>query len=112
MSAFINAMAEVGKVALVRRIYRSGTRARLGVLAPKIKLNFEVCYQTLSSILILIECLFSCNQCLVYHELPFADDCRKFLLPPVVSTKHPPSDEQLKAIDDLIDSFDLMANAE
>lgn len=45
---------------------------------------------------------------MVYNEVPFSDDYRQFEFPPIITSKNQPSDQQLKAIDELIDSFDLM----
>jgi len=87
LSAVIQGMEETGKVALVRRVYRNDSRVRIGVLSPRIKLHYE---------------------CLVYHELPFADDYRQFQFSAILTGRTPPSEDQLNAVDELIDQFDLM----
>lgn len=46
-------------------------------------------------------------QCLVFHELPFADDWRQYEFPPIITPKSQPSHEQMEAIDQLIDKLDL-----
>ena len=46
-------------------------------------------------------------QCLVFNELPFADDWRPFEFEPIVTQETQPSKEQLNAIDLLIDKLDL-----
>lgn len=47
------------------------------------------------------------GKCLVYYELPFADDWRQFEFAPIVTSKNQPSQEQLDVIDQLIDKLDL-----
>lgn len=42
LSSLIYAMEEIGKVALVRRVYNTNSRVTIGCLAPRIKLNYEV----------------------------------------------------------------------
>ena len=46
-------------------------------------------------------------QCLVYVELPYCEDMREFVFPPIVTDKNKPSAEKMDAIDALIDSMDL-----
>lgn len=86
LSALINAMAEAGKVAIVRHVYNNNTRLAIGVLAPRIKFKYE---------------------CLVFHELPFAEDWRQYEFSPIITPKSKPSAEQVEAIDELIDKLDL-----
>lgn len=86
LSALINAMAEAGKVAIARHVYNNNTRLAIGVLAPRIKFKYE---------------------CLVFHELPFAEDWRQYEFSPIITPKSKPSAEQVEAIDELIDKLDL-----
>ena len=37
-------MEEMGKAALVRRVYVNNSRVQIGVLSPRIKLHYEVQY--------------------------------------------------------------------
>ena len=45
----------------------------------------------------------------MYHELPFSDDWRQYEFAPIVTPKNQPSQEQLDAIDLLMDKLDLTA---
>jgi len=46
-------------------------------------------------------------QCLVFVELPYAEDMTEFVFPPIVSQTRKPTKEQLDSIDALIDNMDL-----
>ena len=46
-------------------------------------------------------------QCLVFIELPYAEDMTEFVFPPIVSQTRKPTKEQLDSIDALIDNMDL-----
>jgi len=40
-------MLDLGREAVVRRVYRDNTRVQLGILSPRIKNNYEVGYHYL-----------------------------------------------------------------
>ncbi|CAL1541131.1 unnamed protein product [Lymnaea stagnalis] len=93
LSAFIHALYETDTVAIARRVYAANSAPRIGCLFPHIKTKYE---------------------CLFWVELPFSEDIRTFTfgsLPikedAVINKKYKPSDDQLRAVDDLISSMDL-----
>ncbi|XP_074656219.1 X-ray repair cross-complementing protein 5-like isoform X2 [Tubulanus polymorphus] len=94
LSALIHALYETSFTAIVRRVYANRSAPKLGFLTPQIKPTRE---------------------CLIYSELPFMEDVRQFTfgsLPisddiPDAVKKHQPSDNQLSAMDKLIDEMDL-----
>ncbi|XP_047099459.1 X-ray repair cross-complementing protein 5 [Schistocerca piceifrons] len=87
-SAVIQAMQNLGMVAVVRRVYESNYDPCVGVLFPKIEDGFEY---------------------LVYTELPFAEDVRDdLILEPLDREINALTPEQLNVVDELIDSMDLM----
>ncbi|KAH9487958.1 X-ray repair cross-complementing protein 5 [Bulinus truncatus] len=93
LSALINAMYETNSVAIARRVYAANSAPRIGCLFPHIKAKYE---------------------CLFWVELPFAEDLRTFTFGSLpfsedvaVNKKYKPTDEQLQAVDSLIDSMDL-----
>jgi hypothetical protein len=53
--------------------------------------------------------IFLLFQCLVFIELPYSEDMREFVFPPIVSDNNKPTKEQLDSIDALIDNMDLQA---
>lgn len=55
LSALINALYETDCVAIVRRVYQANGQVKIGCLVPQIEADCE---------------------CLVYNELPFAEDVR------------------------------------
>ncbi|KAJ9590743.1 hypothetical protein L9F63_016259, partial [Diploptera punctata] len=87
LSSLINAMKDLDMYAISRKVYRDNTATRLGVLFPKI----------------------ASYECLVFAELPYSEDMRQFVFPPILTDKNKPSQEQLDAIDSLIDNMDLTA---
>ena len=85
----VSEMSNQQKVAIVRYCYSDSTSPQMGYLFPLIE------DQTVL---------------LVYIQLPFADDIRRHRFPSLSSdSKHSPTCEQLKSIDNLIDSMDLMS---
>jgi len=46
-------------------------------------------------------------QCLVFIDLPYAEDMTEFVFPPIVSHNRKPTKEQLDSIDAIIDNMDL-----
>ncbi|GAB1600473.1 X-ray repair cross-complementing protein 5-like, partial [Argonauta hians] len=89
-SAFVNALFETNLVAIVRRVYAGSNAPRIGCLKPHIKYKYE---------------------CMIYNELPFHEDmmaCQFNSLPVggiSAAKKFKPSDVQLEAVDNLIDSM-------
>ncbi|XP_030843748.1 X-ray repair cross-complementing protein 5 [Strongylocentrotus purpuratus] len=91
-SALVNALYETNSVAIVRRAYSGSSAPRIGFLAPHIKANYEA---------------------LFYIELPFAEDLRMYTFMSLDNNKRcQPSEEQLAAVDSLIDNMDLMTAEE
>ncbi|XP_067009130.2 X-ray repair cross-complementing protein 5 [Anabrus simplex] len=86
-SAFVHSLQDLGLVAVVRRVYNSGYAPYIGALFPKIKDRKE---------------------CLVYVELPYSEDIREFIFPSLTTENNKPTQEQLNAVDFLIDNMDLM----
>ncbi|XP_066268774.1 X-ray repair cross-complementing protein 5-like [Branchiostoma lanceolatum] len=88
LSAFIHALYETNMVAIVRYVYNKNSAPKVAFLSPHIKPNYE---------------------CLLCIMLPFMEDMRKYTF----SSLHPnnknlPSDDQLSAVDDLIDNMNLV----
>lgn len=91
-SALVNALYETNSVAIVRRAYSASSSPRIGFLIPHIKAQYEG---------------------LFYIELPFAEDLRMYTFASLDNNKKcQPSEEQLSAIDGLIDNMDLMTAEE
>ena len=60
LSALIDAMKEIGKVALVLRVYQRNSKVMIGVLSPQIELNYEVfSYSTFHLVIILFKLCLS-----------------------------------------------------
>ena len=85
LSALIHALQETDMVAVARRTYNNGGAPRLGALLPNIRHELE---------------------CLVWVQLPFAEDVRNPLFPSLPSTV---ARAALEAVDKLIDAMDLTA---
>merc|ERR1719234_583677 len=79
LAALSEAMLQLGVVAIVRKAYRKGTAARLGVLVPEPAEDGGIS--------------------LSYIELPFAEEVRDLCFPSLPQ----PGEEQLSVMDDLID---------
>lgn len=87
-SSIVNALYETNSVAIVRRGATARSQPRLGCLVPHIKAKYES---------------------LLFFELPFAEDLRTYTFPSVTQNeKFQPSQDQLDAVDKLIDNMDLM----
>jgi ATP-dependent DNA helicase 2 subunit 2 len=90
LSALIHALAETNSVAIVRFVKRKNAPPQLGVLTPSIKTDHEVLY---------------------YNKLPFSEDIRQYAFAPLLSNttrkSYVPSEEQLNAAEELINSLDL-----
>ena len=83
LAALSEAMLQLGVVAIVRKAYRKGTAAKLGVLAPEASDDGGIS--------------------LTYIELPFAEEVRDLSFPSLPQ----PGEEQLSVMDDLIDAMML-----
>ncbi|KAG0703074.1 SPOC like C-terminal domain-containing protein [Suillus ampliporus] len=97
LSSIVQAMYEKGVLAIARWVSKDGMDPKMGVLSPSIFENID---------------------CLLWVQMPFADDVRKYTfssLENLVSksgekfTKHPyiPTEEQLDAMDKFVDAMDL-----
>lgn len=102
LSALIKACQELGKVVIVRRCYSASSSPKIGVLQPVVdeKKNREKFY---------------------YNDLPFAEDVRRFTLSALpysdstitdYNEKYKPSEVQVDAVDNLIDSMMLVVKDE
>uniref|UniRef100_A0A7N8WLL5 X-ray repair complementing defective repair in Chinese hamster cells 5 n=1 Tax=Mastacembelus armatus TaxID=205130 RepID=A0A7N8WLL5_9TELE len=91
LSAVIRALDELEMVAIVRYAYDRRSNPQIGAAFPCIKRDYE---------------------CLMYVQLPFAEDLRQFTFPSLESKKFTPSDTQLSAVDSLIDSMMLVEKDE
>jgi len=79
LAALSEAMLQLGVVAIVRKAYRKGLAARLGVMVPEPTEDGGIS--------------------LIFIDLPFAEEVRDLSFPSLPQ----PSDAQLSAMDDLID---------
>jgi ATP-dependent DNA helicase 2 subunit 2 len=79
-------------VAIVRYVAKNSGNVKLAVLTPCIKAAYE---------------------CLYLAAIPFSEDLRQYQFAPLdakrIKKKWKPSEEQLKAAQDLIDSLDLVS---
>ncbi|XP_035659820.1 X-ray repair cross-complementing protein 5-like [Branchiostoma floridae] len=88
LSAFIHALYETNMVAIVRYVYNKNSAPKVAFLTPHIKPNYE---------------------CLLCIMLPFMEDMRKYTFSSLhPNNKNQPSDDQLSAVDDLIDNMNLV----
>ncbi|KAJ7226110.1 SPOC domain-like protein [Mycena pura] len=98
ISSIAQAMYEKNVMAIARWVSKDGMDAKMGVLAP---------------------CIDEGVDCLLWAQMPFADDVRKYTfasLDNLVSKKgevlkeHPylPTEKQLEVMDDFVDAMDLM----
>ncbi|XP_061579647.1 X-ray repair cross-complementing protein 5 [Cololabis saira] len=87
LSALIRALDELKMVAIVRYAYNKCSHPQVGAAFPCIKADYE---------------------CLMYVQLPFAEDLRQFTFPSLENNKKiSPSEAQLSVVDSLIDSMML-----
>ncbi|KAI1899245.1 hypothetical protein AGOR_G00059820 [Albula goreensis] len=92
LSALIRALDELKMVAIIRYIYDRRCNPQVGAAFPCIKEKYE---------------------CLIYVQLPFMEDLRQFTFPSLENNKKfVPSEEQLSAVDSLIDSMMLVEKTE
>jgi len=92
LSAFVQAMVESGMVAIVRKVYNKRSTPRMGVLTPEIDSDGK--------------------PILVFVELPYSEDKKEFQFAKLYDDKHKPSQDQLDAMDDLIDTMMLVGDDE
>ncbi|KAL6043050.1 hypothetical protein STEG23_014245, partial [Scotinomys teguina] len=92
LSSLIHALDELNMVAIVRYAYDRRANPQVGVAFPYIKDAYE---------------------CLVYVQLPFMEDLRQYMFSSLKNNKKcTPTEAQLSAIDDLIDSMSLVKKSE
>lgn len=84
LTSLVKAMKKLNMVAVASKVYNRGNAPHIGALFPEIENDYEY---------------------LVFVQLPFANEVNYLKFPPV--SKKAPSEEQLKAIDKLIDNMDL-----
>lgn len=90
LSALIRALDDMDMVAIVRYAYDKRSNPQVGVAFPMIKEKYE---------------------CLVYVQLPYMEDLRQYLFSSLENNKKfKPTDDQLSAVDSLIDSMSLVSN--
>uniref|UniRef100_A0A8C7CPH0 X-ray repair complementing defective repair in Chinese hamster cells 5 n=1 Tax=Oncorhynchus kisutch TaxID=8019 RepID=A0A8C7CPH0_ONCKI len=88
LSGLIRALDDLKMVAVVRYVYARNGNPQLGAAFPCIKEKYE---------------------CLVYIQLPFMEDLRQYSFPSLENNKkYTPSEDQLSAVDSLIDSMMLV----
>ncbi|XP_072117243.1 X-ray repair cross-complementing protein 5 [Mobula birostris] len=88
LSALIHSLEELEMVAIVRYVYDRRSHPQVGVAFPLIKDKYE---------------------CLIYIQLPFMEDLRQFTFSSLKNNKKAAaSEEQLSAVDALIDSMSLV----
>ncbi|XP_078083891.1 X-ray repair cross-complementing protein 5-like [Mustelus asterias] len=90
LSALIHALEELDMVAIVRYVYDRRSNPQVGVALPVIKDKYE---------------------CLIYIQLPFMEDLRQFTFTSLKNNKKgKASEEQLSAVDSLINSMSLVVD--
>ncbi|CAM5146935.1 unnamed protein product [Eretmochelys imbricata] len=87
LSALIHALDELDVVAIVRYAYDRRSNPQVGVAFPCIKDAYE---------------------CLIYVQLPYMEDLRQYMFSSLKNNKkYAPTEDQLSAVDSLIDSMSL-----
>ncbi|XP_041057042.1 X-ray repair cross-complementing protein 5 isoform X1 [Carcharodon carcharias] len=90
LSALLHALEELDMVAIVRYVYDRRSNPQVGVAFPVIKDKYE---------------------CLAYIQLPFTEDLRQFTFTSLKNNKKGTvSEEQLSAVDALINSMSLVVD--
>ncbi|KAJ7585617.1 SPOC domain-like protein [Mycena floridula] len=97
LSSIVQAMEQKEVLAIGRWVSKDGMDPKMGVLQPR---------------------MFDKVDCLLWTQMPFSDDVRKYTFASLdnliskgnVLTTHPyiPTEAQMKAMDDFVDSMDLM----
>ncbi|KAM9487161.1 X-ray repair cross-complementing protein 5-like [Clarias gariepinus] len=92
LSALIHALNDLNMVAIVRYAYDRRSNPQVGAAFPCIKGKYE---------------------CLIYVQLPYMEDLRQFTFPSLeINKKFAPSEAQLSAVDNLINSMMLVEEGE
>ncbi|XP_078259364.1 X-ray repair cross-complementing protein 5-like [Rhinoraja longicauda] len=92
LSALVHSLEELEMVAIVRYVYDRRSNPQIGMAFPLIKDKSE---------------------CLIYIQLPFMEDLRQFTFTSLKNNKKAAtSEEQLEAVDALIDSMSLVMDDE
>uniref|UniRef100_A0A673XTN3 X-ray repair cross-complementing protein 5 n=1 Tax=Salmo trutta TaxID=8032 RepID=A0A673XTN3_SALTR len=92
LSGLIRALDDLKMVAVVRYVYARNGNPQVGAAFP---------------------CIKEKSECLVYVQLPFMEDLRQYSFPSLENNKkYTPSEEQLSAVDSLIDSMMLVEEDE
>lgn len=87
LTSLVKAMIELDVVMIATKVYRRDTRPKINVLMPTFRRRYP---------------------CLTMLELVFQEEVALLKFPPLLSNKHKPTDAQYEAIENLIDSMDLM----
>ncbi|XP_062972775.1 X-ray repair cross-complementing protein 5 isoform X2 [Elgaria multicarinata webbii] len=88
LSALIHALDELDMVAIVRYVYDRRSQPQVGAAFPLIKDDYE---------------------CLAYVQLPYMEDLRQYMFTSLKNNKKcTPTEDQLRAVDSLIDSMSLV----
>ncbi|XP_074857441.1 X-ray repair cross-complementing protein 5 isoform X2 [Carettochelys insculpta] len=88
LSSLIHALDELDLVAIVRYAYDRRSNPQVGVAFPYIKDTYE---------------------CLIYVQLPYIEDLRQYMFSSLKNNKkYTPTEDQLSAVDSLIDSMSLI----
>nr|XP_056717601.1 X-ray repair cross-complementing protein 5 [Euleptes europaea] len=88
LSSLIHALNELDMVAIVRYVYDRRSNPQVGVAFPLIKNQYE---------------------CLVYVQLPYMEDLRQYMFSSLKNNKKcTPTEDQLCAVDSLVDSMNLV----
>nr|XP_014030197.1 unnamed protein product [Salmo salar] len=92
LSGLIRALDDLKMVAVVRYVYARNGNPQVGAAFP---------------------CIKEKSECLVYVQLPFMEDLRQYSFPSLENNKkYTPSEDQLSAVDSLIDSMMLVEEDE
>ncbi|KAH0621277.1 hypothetical protein JD844_022385, partial [Phrynosoma platyrhinos] len=92
LSALIHALDELDMVAIVRYVYDRRSHPQVGAAFPLIKNEYE---------------------CLAYVQLPYMEDLRQYMFSSLKNNKKCiPTEDQLLAVDSLIDSMSLVCEDE
>nr|DBA19610.1 TPA: hypothetical protein GDO54_015413 [Pyxicephalus adspersus] len=90
LSSLIHALDQLDMVAIVRYAYDGRSNPQVGVAFPMIKEKYE---------------------CLMYVQLPYMEDLRQYLFSSLKNNKKfKPTDDQLSAVDSLIDNMSLVSD--
>jgi ATP-dependent DNA helicase 2 subunit 2 len=110
LSAMARALAEMKEVAFVRYVKRANGAPAVGILLPALK---DLPPETAGSVPTYDPFIVRPSpldiDCLYFVPLPFNEDIRKYTFRNFASeAKYTPNEEQLAAVDNLMDAMDLM----